>query len=76
MFFSPQSHFFKKHDNKIYDLKKSPTDLLEKQYAELDSQIAPVFIKLKNEEEENCYGITYLNIKEKEAFGLVTTKSN
>ena len=56
--FSPESHFFKKHDNTIDDLKKYPIDLLEKQYATLDSKIASVFIKLKNEEGENCYGIT------------------
>ncbi len=56
--FSPESHFFKKHDNTIADLKRSPTDLLEQHYAILDDKIAPVFKKLKNEEGDNCYGIT------------------
>lgn len=56
--FSPQSHFFKKHDNTINDLKKSSTDLIEKNYAELDSKFAPIFNKLKGPEGENCYGIT------------------
>ncbi|MEO9003948.1 MAG: DUF4238 domain-containing protein [Ginsengibacter sp.] len=44
--FSPESHFFKKQDNTIDDLKKSLTDLLEKHYAELDSKFAPIFNKL------------------------------
>jgi hypothetical protein len=56
--FSPESHFFKKHDNTIDDLKKSPIDLLENHYSELESKFAPIFNKLKNEEGENCYGIT------------------
>lgn len=56
--FSPESHFFKKHDNTIVDLKNSPIDLLERDYAELDDKIATVFNKLKNEEGDNCYGIT------------------
>lgn len=56
--FSPQSHFFKRNGNTIEDLKKSPIDLLEKHYAELDSKFAPIFNKLKGEEGENCYGIT------------------
>jgi hypothetical protein len=56
--FSPESHFFLKHDNTIFDFKNLPTDLLEKQYASLDNKIAEVFNKLKNEEGDNCYGIT------------------
>ena len=56
--FSPESHFFKKHDNTIVDFKNLPTDLLETQYASLDDKIAEVFNKLKNKEGDNCYGIT------------------
>jgi len=56
--FSPESHFFKKNDNTISDLRKSPIDLLEKNYSLLDDKIATVFNKLKNEKGDNTYGIT------------------
>lgn len=57
--FSLSSHFFKRHDNTIENFDKLSSDILEKQFAFLDAQIAEVFYKLKNEEGENCYGITH-----------------
>lgn len=55
--FSPESHFFRKHDNTVADFTQLQTDLLERQYALFDDKIADVFNKFKNKEGDNCYGI-------------------